>query len=111
MKAEDYFKFGSRQKEQKSEKQKLMLGEDELSSECDIPQEEKTTLAESQFMMCTTCNRKPLRVKESATGYLFASCEGFPRCKAAMHLPKCIKNFMVSDIECDMCRNEARGSV
>ena len=56
MKAEDYFKFGSKKKEQKTDRQKLLLGEDELSSDCDIPEEEKTTLAETQFMMCGTCN-------------------------------------------------------
>ena len=65
MKAEDYFKFGgfNQDKNKKSSKQKLMEGEDELSSDCDLPQDEKTTLAETQFMMCTTCNRKPMRVK------------------------------------------------
>jgi ssDNA-binding Zn-finger/Zn-ribbon topoisomerase 1 len=48
-------------------------------------------------MMCSQCKQFPMRIKQSATGYLFASCEGFPKCKAAVYLPKLIRNIMVGD--------------
>lgn len=57
------------------------------------------------------CNKNPMRLKQSATGFLFASCQGFPRCKAAVHLPKCMKNAMVSDSQCAECESKERGQV
>lgn len=52
-----------------------------------------------------------MRMKQSATGFLFASCESFPRCKAAVHLPKCMRNIMVSDSQCSTCEEKGRGQV
>lgn len=72
---------------------------------------DKTTLSETQFMMCYQCNGSPIRIKESATGYLFCACEGFPKCKLSLFLPKCVKNVMVSDVECKKCAKEERGTV
>ena len=50
-------------------------------------------------------------MKQSATGFLFASCESFPRCKAAVHLPKCMANVMISDQACGTCESKGRGQV
>jgi len=75
-----------------------------VSQECSLEEEEKITLAETQFMMCWQCQQFPVRIKQSATGYLFASCEGYPRCKAAIYLPKLIRNIMVSEEQCPRCQ-------
>ena len=98
MKAEDFFKTDTEKFQAIQERKK-----DVTMSQCSLKDEDKTTLSDTQFMMCLQCNCKPIRVKESATGYLFASCEGFPRCKYAIFLPKCLKNIMVSDKECEQC--------
>ena len=115
MTASDYFTQGQTPSQTgKSQSQYLdddVADDGRPSSECDLPEEEKTTLAETQFMMCGACGHSPMRIKQSATGFLFASCQSFPRCKAAVHLPKCMKNVMISDQTCEDCKTKDRGQV
>jgi ssDNA-binding Zn-finger/Zn-ribbon topoisomerase 1 len=104
IKAEDFFKSPE------EIKAKRMLEDDEEES---MMIEEKTVLAETNFMICDKCNESPVRIKQSNEGYLFATCTGFPRCKNAMHtMPRCVRNLQIlEDDECEKCRSTQNRSV
>lgn len=62
MTAEDYFTQNSSQF-MKSQDDRPIDDENRVSSECVLPEEEKTTLSETQYMMCAACGSNPMRMK------------------------------------------------
>lgn len=62
-------------------------------------------------MLCEKCREHPVRVKQSKEGFLFGACEGFPTCKNSIHLPRNIRNFLVSNDQCMTCAKSERGTV
>lgn len=84
IKAEDFFKSVDEIKKQHilndSEEDKLF--------------ETKTSLCETDYMICDKCKDFNIRVKMSNEGFLFSACMGFPKCKNAYHtMPKCVRNL------------------
>jgi hypothetical protein len=76
--------------------------------------EEKTVLAETDFMTCEKCSQYPCRIKMSNDGFLFATCIGFPNCKNAFHtLPKCVRNLQILKDEppCERCLSTSNHEV
>eukprot|EP00347_Sterkiella_histriomuscorum_P011161 403373519 len=100
VKAEDFFKTPV-------EIQKKINHEKKFSQDTVFNSDEKTTLADTQFMLCDKCRQNPVYIKMANSGFLFATCAGYPKCKNSQFLPKNVKNLAVTDENCPAC-TEAR---
>ena len=54
----------------------------------------------TQFSLCSLCNKSQLTLKPTKFDTLFISCSGYPECKNSMSMPKGISNLNMLNQSC-----------